>query len=48
MFIINGAHKCSGGRKDFIDENENGLFRGKLDTLANDIAKLSNRQIGGD
>ena len=45
MFLIDRAHKCRCGRKHFIDEDEDGLFRGKFNAFANDIAELSDRQV---
>lgn len=48
MFIIDGTHECGSGRKDFIDEDEDGLFGGEFDAFADDIAELSDCQVGGD
>jgi len=48
VFVINGAHECRRGRKDFINKDENSLFRGKFDPFANDIAELSDCQVGGN
>lgn len=48
MLIINGTHECGGGRKDFIDEDENCLFRSKFNTFTDNIAELSDCQIGWD
>ena len=48
MFLVNGRHQCGGGRKDFIDENENSLFRSEFDAFTNDVAELADCQVGGD
>ena len=48
MFLINGTHEGSSGRKNFIHKDENGLLRGEFNAFTDDIAKLSNSQIGGD
>ena len=46
MFLVDAAHEGSGRRQDLIDEDENCLLRRKLDTLANDIDKLSYGKVG--
>jgi len=47
MLLIDRAHQGSSGRQDLIDEDEDGLLRGQLDALADDIDKLAHGQIGG-
>jgi len=46
VLLVNAAHKSSGRRQNLIDEDEDGLLRRKLNSLANDIDKLANRQVG--
>ena len=46
MLLVDAAHKRSGRRKDFIYENEDGLLRRELDSLTNDIDKLSHCEVG--
>ncbi len=48
MFLVDTAHESRGGRKDLIDEDEDGFFRGQFDALADDIDKLPDRQVRGD
>lgn len=48
MFLINRTHKRGSGRKDFIYENENRLFRGEFDAFTDDVAELSDCQVGWD
>lgn len=45
MLLINARHQSSGRRKDFIDEDEDGLLRGELNALANDIDELPDGEI---
>ena len=41
MFLINRTHERRGGRKNFIDEDKDGLFGGKFDSFADDVAELA-------
>ena len=45
VLFIDAAHKSSRRGQNFVDKDENGLFRSKLDTFANDIAELADRQV---
>lgn len=46
VFFIDAAHQRGGRWQDFIDKDEDGLLGGQLDAFADDIDKLSNRQVG--
>ena len=48
MLIINATHEGCGWRKDFINEDEDGLLRRQLDPLSDDIDELTDSQICGD
>lgn len=48
MLFVDAAHQGSGRGKDFIDEDEDGLFGTELDALANNIDELADGQICGD
>lgn len=48
MFLVNAAHQRSRRREDLINEDEDGLLRRKLDTLADDVDELANGEVGGD
>jgi len=48
MLLIDGAHQSGGWRQDLIDEDENGLFWGELDTLADNVYKLTDGEIAGN
>jgi hypothetical protein len=41
VLIINRRHERRGRRQHLIHENKDGLFRGKFNPLANDIAELA-------
>lgn len=45
MFFVDAAHESCGWRKHFIDENEDGLLGGELDTLADHIDELTDGEI---
>ena len=47
VLLINRAHERSCRWQDFIDEDEDGLFRRELDALADNIDKLTDGEIGG-
>ena len=47
VFLVDAAHESGGGRQHFVDEDEDGLLWCKLDTLANDVAELADRQVRG-
>jgi hypothetical protein len=44
VLLVDTAHKSSGWRKDFIDQDEDGLLGSKLDVLTDDVAKLADGQ----
>lgn len=48
MLIVDTAHESSSGRQDLVDEDEDCLLGGQLDTLANDIDELADSEICGD
>ena len=45
MLLINSAHKSCRGWKNLVNEDEDGLFRCKLDTLPDDVDELPDCQI---
>lgn len=45
VFFVDATHQGSSGREDLIHKNEDGLLRGELDTLANNVDKLAHREI---
>lgn len=45
VFLINGGHHCSCGRKDIFHKDKNSLLSAKLYSLTNDIHKLPHSQI---
>ena len=45
MLLVYCAHERSGGREDLVDEDEDGLLRGELDSLANNIYELPDCEI---
>lgn len=47
MFFVDAAHQSRSGRQNLIDEDENGLLRGELDTLADDVDELADGEICG-
>lgn len=48
MLLVNAAHQGSCWGKNLIDENEDGLLGGELDSLADDVDELANGQVGRD
>ena len=48
VLLVNAAHEGSSGRQDLINEDEDGLLRRQLDSLADDIDELADRQIRGN
>lgn len=48
MLVVDTAHERSSRWQDLINEDEDGLFRAKLDALSDDIYKLTDGQVGGD
>jgi hypothetical protein len=47
VLFVDAAHESSGGREDLIDEDEDGLLRRKLNSLANNVDELAYGEICG-
>eukprot|EP00976_Prorocentrum_cordatum_P003268 63215-Prorocentrum_minimum.AAC.1 len=47
VLLVDGGHERGGGGKDVINEDENGLFRGELNPLTNDVHELPHREVHG-
>jgi phage-related protein len=45
VLFIDRAHERSGRGQDLVDKDEDGLLRGQLDALADDIDELTDCQI---
>lgn len=48
MFLVDAGHKRGGWWQDLVHEDEDGLLRGELDALADDVDKLADGEIGWD
>ena len=48
VLLVNTAHQRRRRRQDLIDEDENRLFWGELDALADDVDELADGEVGGD
>jgi hypothetical protein len=48
MLFVDAAHESSSWGQDLIDEDEDGLLGGELDSLADDVDKLAYGKVGGD
>jgi hypothetical protein len=48
VFLVDAAHKGGCWGKHLVDEDEDGLLGGELDSLADDVDELTDGQIGGD
>jgi len=48
VFLVDAAHEGGRWGKHLIDEDEDGLLGGELDSLADDVDELTDGQIGGD
>ena len=48
MLFVDRIHQGCCWREDLIDKDEDGFLRRQLDTLADDIHELADRQIAGD
>lgn len=46
VLFVDAAHEGGSWGKDFIHEDEDGLLRGELDTLADHIDELTDSEIG--
>ncbi len=47
VLFVDAAHESSSGRKNLIDEDEDGLLGGQLDALPDDVDKLAYGEICG-
>lgn len=45
MLLVNRAHECCSWRQDLVDENEDRLLGGELDSFTNDVYELTDSQI---
>ena len=45
VLLVDAAHERSGGRQDLVDEDEDGLLRGELDPLADDVDELADGEV---
>ncbi len=45
VLLIDAVHERGRWWEDFVDEDEDGLFGGELDALADHIDKLSNSEV---
>lgn len=48
MLFVDGAHERCRRRQHLIDEDEDGLLRGKLDPLADDVDELAYGEVCRD
>lgn len=48
VFFIDAAHQGGSRGEHFVHEDEDSLLGRKLDTLANHVDKLTDREIGWD
>ena len=48
VLLIYGGHEGSGRRQDLVDEDEDGLLRRELDSLADHVDELADGEICGD
>jgi len=46
VFLVDTAHERSSGWQDLIDEDEDGLFRRELYSLANNVHELADGEVG--
>lgn len=46
MLFVDTAHKSCSRWQDLVDVDEDGLFRGQLYALTDDIDKLSDSKVG--
>ena len=45
VLFVDAAHERSSWREDLVDKDEDGLLRGQLDALADDVDKLSYGEV---
>lgn len=48
MLFVDAAHESSRWGQDLIDEDEDGLLGGELDSLADNVDELAYGKVGGD
>lgn len=48
MLLVDAAHEGGGRGEDLIDEDEDGLLGGELNSLADDVDELADSQVGGN
>lgn len=48
MLLVDAAHESGSWRKDFVDEDEDGLLRRELDAFADDVYELSDGEVCGN
>ena len=48
VLLVDTAHQRRCRRQDLINEDKDGLLRGKLDALADDVDELADGKVGGD
>lgn len=48
VFLVDAAHEGGRWGKHLVNEDEDGLLGGELDSLADDVDELTDGQIGGD
>ena len=48
MLLVDAAHQSGGGREDLVHEDEDGLLRGELDSLPDNVDELAYGKVGGD
>ncbi len=46
VLLIDAAHEGGGWRQDLVDEDEDGLLRGQLNALPDDVDELADGEIG--
>ena len=45
VLLVNGTHEGGSGRENLVDKDEDGLFRGELDPLSDNVDKLTDGEI---
>ena len=48
MLLVDTTHQRCSWRQDFIDEDEDGFFGGKLDALSDNVDELTHSEVCGD
>lgn len=47
MLVVDRRHECGSRRQQLVDEDEDGLVRGQLDALPDDVDKLADSEVRG-